>query len=259
MATTTEGTALTEAHRRAQIANAAVVAALVSASWGDLDISGLATATSRFLQLIIPQIELGRRKSALLAVRYAEAFRRAELGGPVPSFAPLDAITAAQIEASMRAVAFGPAARLSRKLDVSDSPDVQRAVRTQIRSLKTAVGGTTTRYVADGGRATLFDIATSQDRRAFGYQRVTRDKPCYFCAALASRGPVYQEDSFDDSDPRFEGEGRVKVHDSCHCSLEVVYSRTSPWPGRGREFEKMWKNSDGTLAGFRRLYEGGAL
>ncbi len=267
MATTAEGQALTEAHRRAQIANAAAVAALVSGMWANLDLTSLTTATNYFLQLIFPSVELGQAKSALIATRYAEKFRVAELGLKLPrpatsrtTFEPVTTLTLGQLEASMRAVAFGPAARLERKISVTkDSPEMQRALRTQLTNLQTGVHGSVQRHVGNGGRATLRNIVEEQDRQALGYIRVTRAKPCYFCAMLASRGPVYGDDSFDDSDPRFEGQGNVKVHDSCHCTIEPVYSSKTAWPGRGREFEGMWRDSDGTLAGFRRLYEGRAL
>jgi len=94
------------------------------------------------------------------------------------------------------------------------------------------------------------------------YLRVTDADPCYFCAMLASRGPVYDEDSFDDSNPRFFGPGDYKVHDHCNCTLEPLYYSDAKAAGRAEEFEALWRTSGATKSGreaireFRRAYEG---
>ncbi|HYF74053.1 MAG TPA: hypothetical protein VD834_16555 [Blastococcus sp.] len=100
--------------------------------------------------------------------------------------------------------------------------------------------GTATRHVLTGGRQSLLTLVQG-DMQAIGWVRVTDGDPCYFCAMLASRGPVYKKGSFAASDPRFTGPGTVKVHDHCACTLEAVYSRNTLWPGRAQEFHRLWR------------------
>ena len=121
--------------------------------------------------------------------------------------------------------------------------------------------GAATRHVLTGGRQSLLTLVEG-DMRAVGWIRVTDGDPCAFCAMLASRGAVFKEDSFSRSDPRFTGPGEFKVHDSCACTMEVVYSRQAAWPGRADEFHRLWRdNIEGRYTGaearrmWRQLYE----
>ena len=100
--------------------------------------------------------------------------------------------------------------------------------------------GAASRHVLTGGRRSLLTLVRD-DMQAIGWVRVTDGDPCYFCAMLASRGPVYKKGSFSASDPRFTGPGNVKVHDHCACTLEAVYSRNAAWPGRAQEFHRLWR------------------
>jgi hypothetical protein len=102
-------------------------------------------------------------------------------------------------------------------------------------------GAAAARHAVNVSRDSAIETAKA-DRRIIGWVRVTSGRPCFFCAALASRGPVYQDDSFDESDPRFEGPGQHKVHDHCSCSLRPVTSRShEEWPAQSQEFEDRWK------------------
>lgn len=125
----------------------------------------------------------------------------------------------------------------------------------------TQAAGAATRHVLTGGRQSLLTLVEG-DMRAIGWIRVTDGDPCHFCSMLSSRGAVYKEDSFSQSDPRFEGPGEFKVHDSCACTMEMIYSRQAAWPGRADEFYRMWRdNIEGRYSGqdarnaWRRLYE----
>jgi hypothetical protein len=121
--------------------------------------------------------------------------------------------------------------------------------------------GSATRHVLNGARDATLELIKA-DAVAVGYIRVTAANPCAFCAMLASRGPVYHDASFAESDPRFEGPGTVKVHDNCACTVKAVFSRAAQWPGRAAEFRQMWRdNIEGQYSGrdalnaWRRLYE----
>lgn len=125
-----------------------------------------------------------------------------------------------------------------------------------------AAGAAVARHVGNGQRHQVQDTVKT-DRRAIGYIRVTSGDPCYFCAMLASRGPVYKEDSFEQSDLLFDGEGRHKVHDSCACSMRPVYTRgAAERPGFNIQMEDHWaKLSDDlgyspSLQEWRSFYDG---
>lgn len=115
------------------------------------------------------------------------------------------------------------------------------------------------RHVIDGGREQVKD-AVRKDPEALGYARVPDSNPCYFCAALTSRGPVYEFESFDDSDARFTGAGTAKVHDGCCCTLVPAYTRNA-WPEGSGDLRREWDDVTKDLIGkdamraFRREYE----
>jgi hypothetical protein len=101
-------------------------------------------------------------------------------------------------------------------------------------------GAAAARHVGNGGREQIQD-STKKDRRAIGFIRITGPSPCYFCAMLAGRGPVFSEDSFEDSDMLFDGAGHHKVHDNCACSMRQVYSRNpDEWPQINQDLELGW-------------------
>lgn len=99
-------------------------------------------------------------------------------------------------------------------------------------------------------------------RKAIGWARVTDDKPCYFCAMLASRGAFYLSgDSFKASNKRFEGDGTAKVHDHCQCTLRAVFSLADGLDDRAKYFFNMWKDAQNTrksdetaIQAYRRFY-----
>ena len=119
-----------------------------------------------------------------------------------------------------------------------------RSARTREEILKSGemAGAAAARHAGNASRDQVI-ASTKAGGRAIGWIRVTSGRPCFFCAALASRGPVYEGDSFDESDPRFEGPGRHKVHDHCSCSLRQVFSRSEQeWPALSQRLEREWKD-----------------
>lgn len=263
MAITVEGARLTEAHRVAQARNAAAVALLVKRYFGVVvDARRLSVTSEAWLAAVLPVILRGRVTSANLAASYASNFRVLEGVEPLNTQrfpAILDKTPEEAIRRSL--IVTGPVA-LQRQMRLISGRALTPLQETQLEkamtSAATTAGGSAMRHTLNASRDTIVN-ATVEDKKALGYVRVTKDDPCYFCAMLASRGPVYEKDSFDESDPRFTGFGDFKVHDSCACSLEPTYSRSSPWPGRSREFADRWAQLPRpTLLEWRRQYEGRA-
>ena len=78
-----------------------------------------------------------------------------------------------------------------------------------------------------------------------GYARVLSGKEnCAFCAMLASRGPVYSEDTV-----TRRADGR-RYHDGCDCR-PVLVIEGKPWPGQEeyRRLEQRWRKATGDLSG----------
>lgn len=212
-----------------------------------------------WLQVILALIRRNRARSARYATDYARAFRYLEAGPRAGPFTPVPQLEVPfeKIAASM--VATGPAALAERakKLDVERVPARSRAMRNIMESNARAVS----RHVLDGGRDSL-DEVVRRDPQALGWYRVTDSDPCFWCAMLASRGPVYGEDSFDESDARFSGPGNHKVHDGCACSLQPIYRRGDPGLDQARAWELLWQQTGQKYSGaraileWRRAYEG---
>ena len=101
---------------------------------------------------------------------------------------------------------------------------------------------------------------TDDDMPGMAWARVlTGPTSCYFCAMLASRGPVYTSNT----SALYKGGQRVdKYHDGCDCEA-VLVTNYSTWEGRDahRRLEKLWEESTQKTSGrrsmnaFRRAYE----
>ncbi len=219
MARTAEGRALTERHRRAQVALRAAALRDFTRLWplwrGD------ERSFRRMAAASVPLIRAYHSQSSALTSGYWEAFRRAErvggsagprIGPPLAEDAIIGTLFVTGQEMTRNAIAagFSPQAAMQNAL-----------VRTS---------GTVTRLTLSGGRDTLV-LSTAADRQARGWVRVTSGDPCAFCALIASNGPVYSEDTAD-----------FEAHDHCSCTGEPSYPG-SEWPGRAREFRDLYNRA----------------
>lgn len=266
MAVTAQAAALTEIHRLEQNKNAALVAYIVAQLWlrtiDPADISGTAAALVRKL---VPLLQKRRDFSATKAQAYYRDFRKLEVKGgdgfELPALTPMNL---AALETSLRVTGEVALKKRIGGLPLGDEiPKLtqQMLIQQAIEDTSTDISGAATRHVMNGGRDALQD-AVAEDREALGYIRVTDGDPCFFCAMLASRGPVYDDESFDESDPRFVGPGEHKVHDHCGCGTEPVFDRKTAWPGKARAAETAWIDLSKelghvpTLLEFRNRWEG---
>lgn len=258
---------LTETHRAAQARRGAFVAYAISALWlRTVRQDNFAETTEKFVQLALLLIGRERKKSVQLTRTYYPQFRQLELPGtPKFELPPAPEIDVARIETSLRVT--GPVA-YQKKLDkinqLDMTPELERALlQDALETAGDTVAGSAVRHTLNGGRDQMRDIAHA-DPKVIGWARVTRDAPCFFCAMLASRGPVYGQKVFEASNSLFSGAGTAKVHDSCQCTMEPAYARGGAWPGRGRDFEALWNQATTMSAGgpredmraFRALIEG---
>jgi hypothetical protein len=243
MATTIEGAALTDAHRAAQAVRAAFVAAAGIKLWNrTIKPDQLERTVAVWMQLMLALIKREHSTSYALTKNYYPEFRKLELpGGPKFSLPPEPKLNKDQVFTSLRVT--GPIALQKKLTEVKHlemSPELEKAfVDEAMDSAAKTSSAAAVRQALAGGRDLMREVSQS-DKAALGWARVTQDNPCYFCAMLASRGFVYGEDAFTDSDALFTGGGRAKVHDGCQCTMEPTFKRGSDFPGRGEEFSELW-------------------
>lgn len=241
MATTTAGSQLTARQRVQQQALVASTLKELLTLWpafNPADVASSWPALKAALRLLVGE---RRRISASLAGVYYTDFRSTE---QVPgSFRPrlATAINREEVDTSLEVT--GPIA-FKKAISVGQSPDQAKD------QALVALSGSITRMVLNGGRDTITEAVVDDDQ-AIGWVRVTDGDPCYFCAMLASRGPVYLSKSSASFEP----------HDHDQCGVEPVFDEDTDWPGAARQFEELWEESTERLSGkeaikaFRRAYE----
>lgn len=268
MAVTAPAAALTELHRVEQAKNGALVAYVVAQLWmRTIDPDDISGSAANLILRLIPQLRQRRDFSALLARRYFSQFRAAEVQGSDGFSLPaMSELNVEALETSLRVTGEVALKKRIAALPLNDDIPAftqRMLIKQAIDDTAVDISGAATRHVMNGGRDELQN-AVRDDPRALGYIRVTDGDPCFFCAMLASRGPVYDDLSFDESDPRFIGEGEHKVHDHCGCGVEPVYDRKTQWPGKARAAETAWIELSKelgrvpTINDFRRRWEGRA-
>ncbi|MDG4801712.1 ADP-ribosyltransferase [Micromonospora sp. WMMD980] len=198
------------------------------------------TAASRIL-------DEARRKTAGLGGAFYLAHRQASgVLGALPEIAWAGSLPPAQVATSL--LVTGPVA-------------VKRAIRMgatvpqALASAEVKAAGMAYRHAADGGRATI-QGSVYRDKKALGWARLSDGRPCYFCAMLASRGPVYKS-----ATTAGLRDGVAKYHDKCGCFVVPVYDMADPWPGIGPQLQDLWteatagKSGPEAVQAFRKAYD----
>lgn len=281
---TPETLALAEAHQQAQARLSAGTLIAMLGLWRALDPTDLDRTTPLWLRLVLPVIRTQRSRSASMTATFLAAMRSLEVGAD-STYRPRPAAEINEEQVITSLMVMGPQAlrsaaerqrieefeaQLTDWVDIADrlreAPDAPlpaRPVRPPLRpvaapqaaAIRDSVARAAQRHVLNGSRDTV-DDAVKNDRRVVGFVRVTGADPCFWCAMLASRGPVYKEDSFEQSDMRFQGPGNHKVHDGCGCGLRPVYRRSEDeWPERSRTFQELWNEHGAKFSGPRAVYE----
>ena len=257
---------LTLAHRAEQARIAAAIALLVAVYYRARVQVENPESVARWLDIMVPRIVREHNRSAQLGATTTNTLRQLQLGMSDPfRYEPVTSITPEQVRRSLEVV--GPFDYTNKAREVRGRPNLtpaeEDALIQEIKSLTTKkIVGSVLRHVQNGGRGTV-EAGIKKDPVALGYVRVLQPNACYFCVMLASRGPIYSEDSFDASDPRFLGPGPSKVHDNCSCALTPIWRPEDPLMDDVRRYEQLWAEySTGSgadaIRSFRRGYEGRA-
>lgn len=213
MALTAEGKALTEAHRRMQLAIAARADAASRRLWPRLRVADLDASTPAWLGATISSVRQNFDDSVGLASEYVAQYREAELGADVGRIVAPTFGTAEQRQTLLLA---GP---VRVKLLIGRGSSSTTAHGAALNKF----AGMARRQVLAGGRQ-LVDLTAKADSNAIGWRRVTDGDPCAFCAMVASRGPVYGSREKADS---IGGTG-LRYHGHCGCTAEIVYGSWEP-------------------------------
>lgn len=207
MALTAEGSALTAANQRRQLALASSAVSASKPIWQRV-------LSSQSIWLAA-QLEILRRfhaDSQEVTEAYIEAYRRAE--GVKPT--PVELVAFPLEEMTSVALVGGPYS-VKNFIGQGSAPD------SAMGSGFNKFSGLLRRQVLAGGRM-MIDATSQGDSNAVGWRRVTDGNPCTFCAMLASRGPVYQSS---EKASAVAGTG-LKYHSHCGCSAEIVYGDWIP-------------------------------
>jgi hypothetical protein len=257
--------ALTDAFKARQNREAAKYAALIAFYYQQRVNVEDPQSVEAWLSLMIPRLIRASDGGANDAAAFFNAVRRIEAPTAEPFFAQA---ALGMVDPGVRKslLAVGPydymnKAKVIRSLEVG--PQQERALLAEAKQQTTKkVAAAVVRHAQTGSRQTIHD-ASQQDPVALGWVRVTKAKPCAFCAMLASRGISYRpfkEGAFDMSNSRFSGDGDAKVHDDCGCSLKPVYFKSDAAVKRNDPYVDMWSRwgagggPDAALR-FRRGYE----
>lgn len=214
MASSPDGRALTEAHRRQQITIGLEAEREVKAQWGRLNPDDLDGTSPAWLAATSAVILNRRAQSAALARAYVAEFRRAE--GVRPSEVVRVGGARPLVEGTL--MLNGPIA-IKRDIAKGIAPalTITRADR--------SVAAQGPKLAMNGGRDT---VLKSSRRRRSRWRRVTDGDPCAFCAMLASRGPTYSAETV--LFPLHKGR--------CGCTAEEVFGEWKPTP-----LEEKWDES----------------
>lgn len=210
MAESDAGAALTEQHRRRQLALRAQTVNELTRIWPawSVDTPG---SFDTFVEAAATLTNARRRESAGLAGGYYEAFRTAEGAEGRSALRMADDLERRQLTAYLRSTGLGSTVRALRS---------GRSI-TKAREVGfVEMAGAVSLQMLNGGRDTLLG-SVQADRQARGWQRVTAGSPCAFCTMLSGRGPVYKSDT-----------AGFEAHKHCVCTAEPVYG--AGWTDQNR-------------------------
>lgn len=225
--------ALAKSYHAQQSTAAEAAAALIVAYWRKNPPPDRPSA-DRWLALSVPVVERAFRQSAAKGQAFYKATRRLEVpGSPVMKLGGLPSLDKKAVASSLWFTGPREYVDLGRAVDDIFTPERVAQIE-----------GSVARHVQNGGREAIGE-AYRRDPLAVGYYRIEGADPCSFCAMLMSRGTVYKEDSFEESDARFFGPGDAKAHDHCGGGLAPSYSRADAYPGDTKKYNDMWLDLTG--------------
>jgi hypothetical protein len=220
--------ALARAHMAQQVREVGMMQALLARLWDStMDPSDLDGSFTRFQAQADVIIKAARSKGELTAQQYYDLTKTAAGYAEAAPFVPEQLPGTAANRAALHSTSVAKAkAAIGRGEDTATAMDAAKAA--MLRAAK--------RRSLEAPRKRLIALSDADDD-ARGWARVSDGKPCYFCAMLVSRGPVYSGVT-----------AKFRAHDGCGCSAKPVF-RNDPeggWSADARALRKLWDGTDET-------------
>lgn len=228
---------LAQAHMQKQVRDAAAVQVGLGRAWqrflNPADLDGTFPVYTRYA---LPLVMAGRERATDTATTYYSGARTLAGLDPEPPGIGKTPPDVARIATSL--LVTGP-------VKVKEQVAKGESLRSAMALAQAATLRSAKRHVLDGPRRQLTDLTTA-DKDAFGWARVSDGSPCYFCAMLVGRGPVYS------------GEGaKFQAHDGCGCSVKPAFDtgdEDDGWTPAARRLEGLYEDAGGGVNEFRALY-----
>lgn len=237
MATQAPQERLARAHQQQQSNLAAAISRLAATLWR-LNVKAPGVGTDAFLAAIAPPMRIQYARSSNLARAYYLQSRKMALprdvGWTSPSIDTLE-------EGAIRSTLIG-----SGMVDLSERLDRDEGLAEALNKAGGLTAQAAVRLTLSGGRSYIQKTA-ERDPKSVAYAWMTRDDgeaPCYWCAMLESRGPVYTRESWPIDDERPGGLLKVHAHQDCMCHLSMVWSRGQKLPERTVSLYDDWLRVD---------------
>lgn len=193
--------ALTEKHRKAQLAVRAATLRDLLKLWPAFSINDISGSWPAFEEAVLLLIQARSKTSGGLAsVYYRDLRRTLEVGGKATPRLVLPDTDS--IVTGLRVV--GPA-------NAGKQLALGRQVQKVAANTLVNISGQTTRHVLNAGRKTV-DASVMADTKAVGWSRVTSGNACAYCSDLAAQGTIYKSESID-----------FTAHDHCSCFPEPAF------------------------------------
>jgi hypothetical protein len=213
---------IARAHMAQQVREVAETQATLARLWDlTLDPSDIDGSFQVFQSRASALIKGSRSRGELTAQQYYQA-QKVLAGFATP--APMVDLQPEGARANRNALHATSVAKAKAAIARGEAPEValQAAKAAMLRSAK--------RRILEAPRKRLIALS-AEDDDAVGWARVSDASPCYFCAMLVSRGPVYTGVT-----------AKFRAHDGCGCSARPVMRGDSAggWSEDARALRKLW-------------------
>lgn len=214
-------------HMQLQVGQVAETQAALIQLWRSvLDPSDLIGSYQRFTVGAVSMILAARSRAQLTAQQfYVDQRTLAGITDEIPTVPPV----AQNVTADLAALYSTGYATAKQKLDKGASNG------DALNAAQTAVLGAAQRRILDAPRRRLIDLADA-DPNASGWARVGDGDPCYFCAMLIGRGPVYHSEQTADF--------RAHDHDGCNARLVFRNDPSRGWTNDADALHRAWYKAE---------------
>jgi hypothetical protein len=218
--------AFARAHMAQQVREVAMMQSLLARLWDDtMDPADLDGSFELFQSKANVIIKAARSKGELTAQQYYELSKTA---AGYSEAAPFVAEQPPGSIANRKALHATSVAKAKAGIARGEDPNAA------LEKAKAAMLSAAKRRILEAPRRRLIALSTADDD-ARGWARVSDGRPCYFCAMLVSRGPVYTGLT-----------GTFRAHDGCGCSAKPVFDNDPEggWSPDARALRKLWDGTD---------------